>query len=110
MHVRDRVELEDGERQQLALVAGGTRGGRIVKRAQILLAAAAGRLEDEIAGTLRVGTSTAMACSAPPAGRPRPTVSIRTHLTFCDPVTDIDKLGRRARPVTDPTPVRQPGA
>jgi transposase len=59
MHVRYRVELEDGERQQLeALVAGGTRGVRTVKRAQILLAAAAGRQDDEIAGTLRVGTST----------------------------------------------------
>src|SRR3972149_6698229 len=59
MHVRYRVELEDGEGRQLgALVAGGPRGVRTVKRAQILLAAAAGRLDDEIAGTLQVGTST----------------------------------------------------
>lgn len=43
MHLRYRVDLEDGERQQLgALVAGGTRVVRRVKRAQILLAAAAG--------------------------------------------------------------------
>jgi transposase len=59
MHVRYRVELEESERQQLeALVAGGTRGVRTVKRAQILLAAAAGCADEEIADTLRVGTST----------------------------------------------------
>ena len=59
MHVRYRVELEEGERQQLvALVAGGRRGVRTVKRVQILLAAAAGCADDVIADTLHVGTST----------------------------------------------------
>ena len=59
MHLRYRVELEEGERQQLgALVAGGTRAVRRVKRAQILLAADAGQTDAVIATTLRVGTST----------------------------------------------------
>jgi len=59
MHVRYRVELDEGERQQLAaLVAGGRRGVRTVKRAQILLAAAAGCADAVIADTLQVGTST----------------------------------------------------
>ena len=59
MHIRYRVELDAEERQQLgALVAGGTRAVRCVKRAQILLAAAAGIPDAEIAATLRVGTST----------------------------------------------------
>jgi transposase len=59
MHIRYRVELDESERQQLtALVAGGTRAVRRVKRAQILLAAAAGVSDAEIAATLRVGTST----------------------------------------------------
>jgi transposase len=59
MHIRYRVELEESERQQLdAIVAGGTRRVRRVKRAQILLAAAAGIADAEIAATVRVGTST----------------------------------------------------
>ena len=44
MHLRYRVDLEESERQQLeGIVAGGTRAVRRVKRAQILLAAAARR-------------------------------------------------------------------
>jgi transposase len=59
MHVRYRVELGEGERQELeALVAGGTRGVRRVKRGQILLAAAAGQTDETIAVTVQVGTST----------------------------------------------------
>lgn len=59
MHIRYRVELDESERQQLeALVGGGTRAVRRVKRAQILLAAADGQPDAAIATTLRVGTST----------------------------------------------------
>lgn len=59
MHIRYRVELDESERQQLeGLIAGGTRAVRRVKRAQILLAAAAGQPDAAIAATLRVGTST----------------------------------------------------
>ena len=59
MHIRYRVELEESERQQLAtIVGGGTRAVRRVKRAQILLAAAAGVSDAEIAATVQVGTST----------------------------------------------------
>jgi transposase len=59
VHVRYRVELEESERQELeALVAGGTRGVRRVKRGQILLAAAAGQSDETIALTVQVGTST----------------------------------------------------
>ena len=59
MNVRYRVDLEEGERQQLeTLIAGGCRAVRKVKRAQILLAAAAGRPDEEIARTVQVGTST----------------------------------------------------
>jgi transposase len=59
MHVRYRVELEEGERQELeTLVAGGKRGVRRVKRGQILLAAAAGQTDETIALTVQVGTST----------------------------------------------------
>jgi hypothetical protein len=59
MHVRYRVELEESERQQLTgLVAGGRRGVRTVKRAQILLAAAAGQADAVIADAVQVGTST----------------------------------------------------
>jgi transposase len=59
MHIRYRVDLDVSERQQLeALVAGGTRAVRRVKRAQILLAAAGGASDAEIAATLHVGTST----------------------------------------------------
>jgi transposase len=59
MHIRYRVELDPSEREYLeALVAGGTRSVRRVKRAQILLAADAGQPDAAIAATLRVGTST----------------------------------------------------
>ena len=59
MHLRYRVDLEASERRQLEeVVTGGTRAGRRVKRAQILLAAAAGQTDDAIATTVRVGTST----------------------------------------------------
>lgn len=59
MHVRYRVELDESERQQLtALVAGGKRGVRTVKRAQILLAAATGHADAVIAEAVQVGTST----------------------------------------------------
>ena len=59
MHIRYRVELDESERQQLAaMVAGGKQPVRRVKRAQILLAAAGGVSDAEMAATLRVGTST----------------------------------------------------
>ena len=59
MHLRYRVELEESERQQLErIVAGGTRAGRRVKRAQILLAAARGQPDQAIVTAVRVGTST----------------------------------------------------
>ena len=59
MHLRYRVDLEESERRQLEeIVTGGTRAVRRVKRAQILLAAAAGQTDDAIATTVRVGTST----------------------------------------------------
>jgi transposase len=59
MNVRYRVDLEEGERQQLeALVTGGHRAVRRVKRAQILLSAAAGQTDEAIAATVQVGTST----------------------------------------------------
>lgn len=58
MNVRYRVTLSDAERQTLtALVAGGRPQVREVKRAQILLAAAAGVAEAQIATA--VGTSAA---------------------------------------------------
>jgi len=53
------VELSEEERSELrALVAGGKAAVRRVKRAQILLAADAGRSDGEIAATVQVGTST----------------------------------------------------
>jgi transposase len=59
MHIRYRVDLDVSERQELeGLVARGTRAVRRVKRAQILLAAAGGVSDAEIAATLHVGTST----------------------------------------------------
>ncbi|MBL8141217.1 MAG: helix-turn-helix domain-containing protein, partial [Acidobacteria bacterium] len=59
MNVRYRVDLEEGEHAHLAaLVAGGHRSVRRVKRAQILLAAADGQPEEAIARTVHVGTST----------------------------------------------------
>jgi len=59
MNVRYRVDLEEGERAQLeALVAGGSRSVRRVKRAQVLLAASRGQTDEAIAATVQVGTST----------------------------------------------------
>ena len=59
MNIRYRVELAEDERRQLeTLVTGGSRAVRKVKRAQILLAAAAGCSDEGIARTVRVGTST----------------------------------------------------
>jgi len=59
MTVGYRVELSEAERSTLrALVAGGKRSARTVKRAQILLAAEAGQCEAAIAATVGVGTST----------------------------------------------------
>lgn len=59
MNIRYRVELEEDERRQLeTLVTGGSRAVRKIKRAQILLAAAAGCPDEEIARTVQVGTST----------------------------------------------------
>lgn len=59
MHVRYRVELSEDERVELrGLIAGGRAAVRRVKRAQILLAADAGRSDNEIAAGVGVGTST----------------------------------------------------
>ena len=59
MNVRYLVQLDTSERQRLeALVAGGRRPVRVVKRAQILLAADAGRNDEDIATTVQVATTT----------------------------------------------------
>src|SRR6202166_495717 len=59
MNVRYRVELSQAERDELtAMLSKGKRAARKLKRAQILLAADAGRSDDEIAGALAVGRST----------------------------------------------------
>src|SRR6202051_5125670 len=59
MNVRYRVELSQAERDELtAMLSKGKRAARKLKRAQILLAADAGRSDDEIAGALAVGGST----------------------------------------------------
>jgi transposase len=59
MNIRYRVTLSAEERAQLsALIAGGKVAVRKVKRAQILLAAAAGSTDTSIAGNVGVGTST----------------------------------------------------
>jgi len=115
MNIRYRVTLSSEERGQLlALVNGGRVSVRRVKRAQILLAAAAGSSDERIAAHVSVGTSTvyrtkrrfveegleaalseatrpgvprklaakeeallvATACSKPPAGRARWTLSL----------------------------------
>jgi Homeodomain-like domain-containing protein len=53
------VELSEEERGTLRrLIAGGKRSARIVKRAQILLAADARQSDETIAGAVGVGTST----------------------------------------------------
>ena len=57
--VRYGVELSEAERAELRrLIAGGKAAARRVKRAQILLAADAGRCDEEIAASVGVGTST----------------------------------------------------
>jgi transposase len=59
VNIRYRVTLSPDERSQLqALVAGGKPAVRRVKRAQILLAAAAGSKDRDIAANVGVGTST----------------------------------------------------
>jgi transposase len=59
MNVRYRVELSQAERCELtAMLSKGKRAARKLKRAQILLAAAAGRSDEEIAYTVAVGGST----------------------------------------------------
>ena len=59
MNVRYRVELNQGEREQLrGLLSGGKHAARRLKRAQILLAADAGTGDEEIAATVGVGGST----------------------------------------------------
>ena len=59
MNVRYRVELDQCERDQLtALLSGGKRGARKLKRAQILLAANRGASDEEIARSIGVGGST----------------------------------------------------
>src|SRR6202166_460796 len=55
----DSVELSQAERDELtAMLSKGKRAARKLKRAQILLAADAGRSDEEIAGALAVGGST----------------------------------------------------
>ena len=60
MNVRyDRIELSQAERCELtAMLSKGKRAARKLKRAQILLAADAGRSDEEIARTVGVGGST----------------------------------------------------
>jgi transposase len=59
MNIRYRVTLSSEERSQLlALISGGKASVRKIKRAQILLAAAAGSTDETIAANVRVGTST----------------------------------------------------
>ena len=59
MNVRYRVELSQAERRELtALLSGGKHSARKLKRAQILLAAAAGASDEAIAVNVGVGQST----------------------------------------------------
>jgi transposase len=59
MNLRYRVTLSSDDRSQLeALVSAGEASVRMIKRAQILLAAAAGIGDETVAATVRVGTST----------------------------------------------------
>jgi transposase len=59
MNIRSRVELSEAERDELkALLGGGKHAARKLKRAQILLAAAAGVVDEEVARTVGVGGST----------------------------------------------------
>lgn len=60
MNIRYRVELSQAEREELNnLLNGGKHAARKLKRAQILLAADAGRSDEEIARVVAVGGSTA---------------------------------------------------
>ena len=59
MNVRYRVELNQSEHDELAkILSGGKDAVRTLKRAQILLAANAGRSDEEIARSVAVGGST----------------------------------------------------
>jgi transposase len=59
MNVRYHVELSQSERDELvSLLSGGRRAARLLKRAQILLAADAGTSDEAIAATLAVSGST----------------------------------------------------
>ena len=59
MNVRYRVELSQAERSELtALLSGGKHSARKLKRAQILLVAAAGTSDEAIAANVGVGEST----------------------------------------------------
>ena len=59
MNIRYRVELSEAERGELrAMLGGGSRAARKLKRAQILLAADAGLPDETIATSLAVGGST----------------------------------------------------
>ena len=59
MNIRYRVELNEGERADLAaMLSGGKHAARKLKRAQILLAADAGISDEAIASSISVGGST----------------------------------------------------
>src|SRR5918912_2851735 len=59
MNIRFRVELREAERNELtAMLSGGRRAARKLKRAQILLAADAGSSDEAIAACVGVGAST----------------------------------------------------
>ena len=59
MNIRYRVDLSQAEREQLsAMLTGGKAAVRKIKRAQILLAADAGALDEDIAAHVGVGEST----------------------------------------------------
>jgi transposase len=59
MNIRFRVELSEAERNELtAMLSGGRRAARKLKRAQILLAADAGASDEDIVRSVGVGGST----------------------------------------------------
>src|SRR3954465_14177239 len=59
MNIRYRVDLSETERCELqAMLSGGKHAARMLKRAQILLAANAGVCDEIIATTVAVGAST----------------------------------------------------
>src|SRR4051795_4809032 len=58
MNIRFRVELSEAERNELtAMLSGGRRAARKLKRAQILLAADAGSSDEAIIACVVVGAS-----------------------------------------------------